>query len=229
MIAHVDGPGAQLEEVRVLFLEYARSLGFSLCFQGFDEELRALPGMYAPPRGGLLLAYGDGAPAGCVGLHEWDAQVAEMKRLYVRPAFRGRGLGRVLTDAALTDARALGYRVRLVRTLATALGGFLAGVGGSFLSLYYPGSWSEGLSSGQGLMAVALVIFARWDPLSCFYASLLFGGAGALGPALQSVGITSGYYLFSAAPYVVTLGIMIATCSPRRSLAGAPGELSINR
>jgi ABC-type uncharacterized transport system permease subunit len=126
-------------------------------------------------------------------------------------------------------ARALGYRVRLVRTLATALGGFLAGVGGSFLSLYYPGSWSEGLSSGQGLMAVALVIFARWDPLSCFYASLLFGGAGALGPALQSVGITSGYYLFSAAPYVVTLGIMIATCSPRRSLAGAPGELSINR
>ena len=73
------------------------------------------------------------------------------------------------------------------------------------------------------------MIFARWDPLSCFYASLLFGGAGALGPALQSVGITSGYYLFSAARYVVTLGIMIATCSPRRSLAGAPGELSINR
>jgi general nucleoside transport system permease protein len=135
---------------------------------------------------------------------------------------------RMVGDSA-DAARALGYRVRVVRTLATALGGFLAGVGGSFLSLYYPGSWSEGLSSGQGLMAVALVIFARWDPLRCFYASLLFGGAGALGPALQSVGITSGYYLFSAAPYVVTLGIMIATCSPRRSLAGAPGELSINR
>ena len=135
---------------------------------------------------------------------------------------------RMVGDSA-EAARALGYRIRLVRTLATAVGGFLAGVGGSFLSLYYPGSWSEGLSSGQGLMAVALVIFARWDPLSCFYASLLFGGAGALGPALQSVGITSGYYLFSAAPYVVTLGIMIATCSPRRSLAGAPGELSINR
>jgi general nucleoside transport system permease protein len=135
---------------------------------------------------------------------------------------------RMVGDSA-EAARALGYRVRLVRTLATALGGFLAGIGGSFLSLYYPGSWSEGLSSGQGLMAVALVIFARWNPLHCFYASLLFGGAGALGPALQSVGITSGYYLFSAAPYVVTLGIMIATCSPRRSLAGAPGELSINR
>ena len=109
------------------------------------------------------------------------------------------------------------------------LGGFLAGIGGSFLSLYYPGSWSEGLSSGQGLMAVALVIFARWNPLHCFYAALLFGGAGALGPALQSVGVTSGYYLFNAAPYVVTLAIMIATCSPRRTLAGAPGELSINR
>jgi general nucleoside transport system permease protein len=135
---------------------------------------------------------------------------------------------RMVGDSA-EAARALGYRIRLVRTLATAVGGFLAGVGGSFLSLYYPGSWSEGLSSGQGLMAVALVIFARWDPLSCFYASLLFGGAGALGPALQSVGITSGYYLFSAAPYVVTLGIMIVTCSPRRTLAGAPGELSINR
>jgi simple sugar transport system permease protein len=126
-------------------------------------------------------------------------------------------------------ARAMGYPVDRTRTLCTGVGGFLAGVGGSFLSLYYPGSWSEGLSSGQGLMAVALVIFARWDPLRCFYAALLFGGAGAVGPALQSVGITSGYYLFNAAPYVVTLGIMIATCSPRRTLAGAPGELSINR
>jgi len=126
-------------------------------------------------------------------------------------------------------ARAMGHGVARVRTVSTALGGCLAGIGGSFLSLYYPGSWSEGLSSGQGLMAVALVIFARWSPLQCFYAALLFGGAGALGPALQSVGITSGYYLFNAAPYVVTLGIMIATCSPRRTLAGAPGELSIIR
>src|SRR5713101_9457617 len=126
-------------------------------------------------------------------------------------------------------ARAMGHGVSLVRTLSTGIGGGLAGVGGSFLSLYYPGSWSEGLSSGQGLMAVALVIFARWDPLQCFYAALLFGGAGALGPALQSVGITSGYYLFNAAPYVVTLGLMIATCSPRRALTGAPGELTITR
>lgn len=126
-------------------------------------------------------------------------------------------------------ARAMGYSVNTVRTLSTAAGGFLAGIGGSFLSLYYPGSWSEGLSSGQGLMAVALVIFARWNPIHCFYAALLFGGTGALGPALQSVGVTSGYYLFNAAPYVLTLAIMIATCSTKRTLAGLPGELSINR
>jgi len=146
-------------------------------------------------------------------------------------AFRNTRWGLVLRMVGDSSdaARAMGYSVPAVRTLATAAGGFLAGIGGSFLSLYYPGSWSEGLSSGQGLMAVALVIFARWNPLYCFYAALLFGGAGALGPALQSVGITSGYYLFNAAPYVLTLGIMIATCSTRRTLAGAPGELSINR
>ena len=126
-------------------------------------------------------------------------------------------------------ARSMGYAVHRVRLLATAAGGFLAGIGGSFLSLYYPGSWNESLSSGQGLMAVALVIFARWDPMKCFYAALLFGGAGALGPALQSVGITRGYYLFNAAPYVLTLIIMIITSSPRQSLAGAPGELSVTR
>jgi simple sugar transport system permease protein len=126
-------------------------------------------------------------------------------------------------------ARAMGHGVSRVRALSTALGGALAGVGGSFLSLYYPGSWNEGLSSGQGLMAVALVIFAGWNPVQCCYAALLFGGAGALGPALQSVGVGWGYYLFNAAPYLVTLGIMIATCSRRRTLSGAPGELSINR
>ena len=121
MIARVAGPGAQLEAVRALFLDYAQSLGFSLCFQGFDEELRTLPGMYAPPRGRLLLAMEGDAPAGCVGLHEWNAQIAEMKRLYVRPAFRGRGLGRILTDAALADARALGYRSIRLDTIPTLM------------------------------------------------------------------------------------------------------------
>lgn len=125
-------------------------------------------------------------------------------------------------------ARSIGIPINKVRMMSTAVGGFLAGVGGSFLSLYYPGSWNEGLSSGQGLMAVALVIFARWSPMRCLYASLLFGGASAIGPALQSVGISTGYYLFNAAPYVLTLGIMIITCSPRTTLAGAPHELSVS-
>ena len=127
------------------------------------------------------------------------------------------------------SARAMGYDVNRVRLIATVAGGFLGGVGGSFLSLYYPGGWGEGLSSGQGLMAVALVIFARWDPVRCLLASLLFGGASALGPALQSVGVTSGYYLFNAAPYVLTLVIIVATSSSDRALAGQPAELRVAR
>ncbi|MGA7971901.1 MAG: ABC transporter permease [Pseudolabrys sp.] len=126
-------------------------------------------------------------------------------------------------------ARAMGYSVNWVRLAATMTGGFFAGIGGSFLSLYYPGSWSEGLSSGQGITAVALVIFARWNPMYCFYASLLFGGAGALGPALQSVGVTSGYYLFNAAPYFLTLFILVLTSSSEHRLTGAPSELSITK
>ena len=135
---------------------------------------------------------------------------------------------RVVGDS--TDAaRAMGLRPSLIRTLATAAGGALAGVGGAYLSLFYPGSWNEGISSGQGLMAVALVIFARWNPIACFWAALLFGGAGALGPALQSIGVSEGYYLFFAAPYVLTLGVLIMTSSPSRAMVGAPGELSITK
>jgi simple sugar transport system permease protein len=126
-------------------------------------------------------------------------------------------------------ARAMGYDVNRVRLVATSVGGVLAGIGGSFLSLYYPGSWNEGLSSGQGLMAVALVIFGRWDPVRCLYASLLFGGASALGPALQSVGFTSGYYLFNAAPYLLTLLIMIVSSSATHTSADQPAELSAAR
>ena len=135
---------------------------------------------------------------------------------------------RTVGDSA-PAARAMGISVNLVRLLTTIFGGFLAGVGGAFLSLSYPGSWNQGLSSGQGLMAVALVIFARWDPLRCVLAALLFGGAGAIGPALQSVGITQGYYFFNAAPYILTLAIMVATSSAKRSARDMPGELAISR
>ncbi|WP_224546503.1 ABC transporter permease [Mesorhizobium sp. CA16] len=146
-------------------------------------------------------------------------------------AFRNTRAGlivRVVGDSS-DAARAMGLNPNTVRLIATGVGGALAGIGGAYLSLYYPGSWTERISSGQGLMAVALVIFARWNPIGCFAAALLFGGAGALGPALQSVGVTQGYYLFYAAPYILTLIIMIATSSPTRSLAGAPGELSITK
>ena len=126
-------------------------------------------------------------------------------------------------------ARALGTSVTAVRVAATAAGGCIAGLGGASLSLYYPGSWNEGLSSGQGLIAVALVIFARWSPVRCLYAALLFGGAGAIGPALQSVGVSGGYHLFNAMPYALTLAILVVTCSPRQSLRGAPMELGVSR
>jgi len=125
-------------------------------------------------------------------------------------------------------ARAMGVSIFKVRMLSIMAGSFLAGIGGAALSLYYPGVWTERISSGQGLMAVALVIFARWNPITCLWASLLFGGAQALGPALQSVGIKQGYYLFNAAPYVLTLLIMILTCSPKRTLAGVPGALGMD-
>lgn len=135
---------------------------------------------------------------------------------------------RVVGDST-PAARAMGVSPDRIRVLATAAGGALAGIAGSYLSLYYPGSWNEGISSGQGLMAVALVIFARWNPLYCFGAALLFGSAGALGPALQSVGISKGYYLFYAAPYVLTLIILIVTSSRKQALGGAPAELSITK
>lgn len=128
-------------------------------------------------------------------------------------------------DAAL----AMGVSIFKVRMLSIIAGSFLAGIGGASLSLYYPGVWTELVSSGQGLMAVALVIFARWEPMQCLWASLLFGGAQALGPALQSVGIEQGYYLFNAAPYILTLVIMIMTCSPTRTMTGVPGALGTDK
>jgi ABC-type uncharacterized transport system permease subunit len=126
-------------------------------------------------------------------------------------------------------AKALGYSVNGLRIAATTAGGFIAGLGGASLSLHYPGSWNEGLSSGQGLIAVALVIFARWSPWRCLGAALLFGGAGAIGPALQSVGVSGYYYLFNAMPYALTLAILIATCSTQRAVKGAPMELGVSR
>ncbi|GMU81843.1 MAG: N-acetyltransferase [Planctomycetota bacterium] len=110
---------ADMAAIRGLFVEYAESLGFSLCFQGFDRELADLPGCYAAPRGSLRLALIDGIPAGCVAVRPLDDDICEMKRLYVKPAQRRSGLGRRLVDVALQDARRIGYRVMRLDTLST--------------------------------------------------------------------------------------------------------------
>ena len=131
-----------------------------------------------------------------------------------------------LAGDSANATRALGYSVNGIRLAATAVGGMIAGLGGASLTLFYPGSWNEGVSSGQGLIAVALVIFARWSPLRCVGAAALFGGAGAIGPALQSVGISWGYHLFNTVPYALTLLILVFTCKPGSVAVGSPGELS---
>jgi putative acetyltransferase len=111
--AQVESP-EQIAQARELFLEYAQSLGFSLCFQNFDKELADLPGDYVPPTGCLLLAECKGEVAGCVALHKLEAGICEMKRLYLQPRFRGHGLGRILAERIITEARQIGYqRMRL--------------------------------------------------------------------------------------------------------------------
>lgn len=108
---------ADVEIIRTLFQEYAAELGVCLCFQGFEEELRTLPGAYAPPRGRLFLARRDGEPSGCVALRPLTNDVCEMKRLYVRPAFRRDGLGRALAERLMHEACELNYSRMVLDTL----------------------------------------------------------------------------------------------------------------
>ncbi len=104
----------EIAVARALFEEYAASLEIDLCFQGFAEELANLPGVYAPPRGRLLLARNGDVVSGCAALRPLEAMTCELKRMYVRPTFRGQGVGRALAEAIVAAARTIGYaRIRL--------------------------------------------------------------------------------------------------------------------
>jgi ribosomal protein S18 acetylase RimI-like enzyme len=111
------GTPEQIERVRQLFREYADATGARECFEGFAKEVAGLPGPYTPPAGQLLLAELDGSTVGCVAMRKLDDGTSEMKRLYVRPAFRGGNLGRRLAEAIITEARRMGYRTMRLDTL----------------------------------------------------------------------------------------------------------------
>ena len=114
----------ELEQIRDLFIEYSNSLGFDLSFQNFQKELNELPGDYSPPSGRLFLGFHDSDPAGCVALRRISEEICEMKRLFVRPQYRGLGLGRALAMKVIEDACEMGYRrMRLdtVPTMQTAI------------------------------------------------------------------------------------------------------------
>ena len=113
------GTQSQLVCVRQLFVEYSDSLGISLCFQNFEQELATLPGKYAPPKGALLLAYDEDLAIGCVALRELDKNICEMKRLYVRPPWRKCGAGRALAVAIIAAASQIGYQRMRLDTLGT--------------------------------------------------------------------------------------------------------------
>ncbi len=118
IVAHVE---ACLPSVRQLFTEYANSLDIDLCFQGFDRELAGLPGKYAPPDGRLFLALENEQSVGCVALRKIGDGICEMKRLYVRPAFRGQRVGRRLTDEIISTAREIGYARMRLDTLSSMM------------------------------------------------------------------------------------------------------------
>ena len=139
-LVNVDA-GPDVEKIRTLFVEYGQALDFSLCFQSFDDELRALPGAYAPPAGRLILSKVDGQAAGCVAVKPLERYVCEMKRLYVRPTFRGRQLGTALVSRIIEEARGAEYRSMRLDTIAGTMDHAIAlyrSMGFREIAPYYP-------------------------------------------------------------------------------------------
>jgi ribosomal protein S18 acetylase RimI-like enzyme len=108
-----------LEVAKELFMEYARSLEFSLGFQDFEEEIADMPGHYGPPGGCILLAFVGGEPSGCVAVRKLEKGICEMKRLYVRPEYRGRGIGKTLSEMIIEEAKIIGYGKMRLDTLGS--------------------------------------------------------------------------------------------------------------
>lgn len=113
---------AEIEEAKAIFREYEQWLGLSLCFQSFEEELASLPGFYAPPDGRLYLARIDGETVGCMGLRKLSGGICEMKRLYLREAARGKGVGQALIEKVIADAREIGYAKMRLDTFPPKMG-----------------------------------------------------------------------------------------------------------
>lgn len=130
MHTHIDSPSSirlseaydKLEDIKDLFTEYTKSLPFSIAYQNYEAEYKALPGKYAPPRGRLYIVYVDNKAAGCIALREFDTERCEMKRLYVRDRFRKLGLGTLLAEKIIADARVIGYTHMLLDSHETMAG-----------------------------------------------------------------------------------------------------------